>query len=126
MNSLYDREEDKLPIIKERVAALPFINDLNLKFDHREGYDGDGIFGYAAGPSLAFNNLAHEMGHAIDCMIQNKVHRLHRRGWGLRIKTFQEIMGRCYYEPLTMQASELECRVVGYQKHIMEMANDPT
>jgi hypothetical protein len=125
MDNIFDREEDKLPIVTERLAHLPFINGSNLKFDRREGYLGDGVFGYAAGPSLEFENLAHEMSHAIDCVVQNRLHRLRRPNWGIHIKSFQDIMGRRYFEPVTMQPTELECRVVGYQKHIMEIADDP-
>lgn len=125
MDSIFDRVEDKLPIVKERLAHLSFINDYNLKYNKHEGYHGNGIFGYGAGPCLNFENLAHEMAHAMDCLIQNKPGRLRKHSWGLQIRSFQEIMGERYYEPLTMQPTELECRVVGYQKHLMEMAADP-
>jgi hypothetical protein len=122
--SIYDKVEDKLPIVKERLAQLSFINDANLRYSNHEGYFNR-MFGYAAGPSLSFDNLAHEMGHAIDCIVVNKPKRLTQDRWGLSITSYQDIMGERFYEPVTMQATELECRVVGYQKHILEMAGDP-
>lgn len=123
--SIFDKQNDKIPIVKEFISNLPFINDHNFKWNDREGYRGNGVFGSKSGPTWNFEAVAHEMGHAIDTFILGKHKRLKSVSWGLEIKSFQDIAGKRYYEPVTMQATECECRAVAYQKHIMEIAGDP-
>lgn len=109
------------------VDLLPWQATHPVHFDASEGYRGGGVLGCKAGPieSIAFDNLAHEMAHAIDIFSCGRMASLERVGWGLRIRTRVHIGGRAYEEPATMQASAREAEVSGIQLRLLELVGHP-
>lgn len=86
-----------------------------------EGYRLVGGFGARLGPQWAsLSGASHEMAHAIICVMDGEEHRLSEVAYGLRIRSGQTIGGQWYPEAQTRQATELECRVFGVQRHIVE------
>ena len=109
------------------VDKLPWQADFPVRFDSSEGYAGDGIMGARSGPmtSISFSNVAHELAHAFEIKTTKGEARLSQKSWGLRIRTCVNFGGQYFFEPVTTQASERECRVAGIQKRIMEMVGHP-
>lgn len=109
------------------VDRLPWQDTHPVHFDASEGYRGGGVLGCKAGPieSIGFDNLAHEMAHAIDIFNCGRIANLERASWGLRIRTRVRIGGRDYEEPVTMQASAREAEVSGIQLRILELVGHP-
>lgn len=109
------------------VEKLPWQSDFPVHFDESEGYRGNGVIGARTGPMdcLDFENVAHEMAHAIEILECGRASALARSGWGLRIKSSLEVMGEVFYEPTTMQATEREARVCGIQLRILEAVGHP-
>lgn len=98
-----------------------------VRFDASEGYAGAGVLGCRTGPadSLAFENLAHELAHAFEALDTKGPKALGLPHWGLRIKTRLQIGSQTFFEPVTFQPTERECRVVGIQRRLLEMAGHP-
>lgn len=100
---------------------LGWLNIPGFRYDYSlEGYDpATRTFGGRAGPSVDDFNLLHEVSHGIVCALDDELWRLDEYGYGLRIRQV-ELYGQYYNEPLTGQATNLECRVMGIQKVLMD------
>lgn len=109
------------------VAKLPFTKDAPVLFDASEGYSGNGVMGAKAGPSenINFENVAHEMAHAIEIIECGRMGALKKFQWGLEIKSKIQIGHEVFYEPTTMQPTEREARVCGIQLRILKMVGHP-
>lgn len=73
---------------------------------------------------LNVQNVLHEVAHAIEMKHSTPTrwkHRLNDLNYGMRIKSFQTVLGERYHEPRTTQATERECRVGAIQLHLLEM-----
>lgn len=110
------------------VEKLPWKDTHPVRFDASEGYDGKGVLGSRAGTidCIDFENLAHEMAHAIEILESGRPQALGIAGWGMHIKTVMRIGWEEIREPITMQASEREARVCGIQMRILDMVDHPT
>ena len=73
------------------------------------------FLGCRAGPGVYLSNLAHEMGHFIEC---DRRYLLHS-DWGMSVHQV-EVMGRLYPEPVTYQCTQREIRVWVIQAKILE------
>ena len=109
------------------VARLPWQDQHPVRFDTSEGYAGKGVFGARSGPwdCLEFSNVAHELAHAFEIKATKGETFLSQKSWGLRIRTCLNIGGQYFFEPVTSQATERECRVTGIQRRLMEMVGHP-
>lgn len=129
MSSSFEEKQQKL--LNERVAPwvakLPWAEQAPVLFDASEGYAGNGIIGAKAGPwdSLDFENVAHEMAHAIEILECGRVRSFEKPQWGLDIKTKIQIGHQVFREPVTMQATEREARVCGIQLRLLEIVGHP-
>jgi hypothetical protein len=108
----------------ELQGALPWLWLPAFRIGENEGYDGR-QFGTRAGPMDAKNsyNVLHEVGHAVEMtLLSSRIwkRRVQRPEFEMRIITHLEIGGRRYAEPVTMQATERECRVGGIQLRMLE------
>jgi hypothetical protein len=124
-------EEKQQTLLDERVAPwvakLPWIETAPVFYDASEGYAANGVMGAKAGPwdSLDFENVAHEMAHAIEILECGRTRAFLRPQWGLDIKTKIHIGHQVFREPVTMQATEREARVCGIQLRLLEMVDHP-
>jgi hypothetical protein len=85
-----------------------------------EGYDHENrIFGCRAGPKSEIENIFHEFGHAIVCVLDGKPQNLGIVSYGLSLP-YKEVLGTTVVEPVTGQMTFLECRVFGIQKALLE------
>lgn len=85
-----------------------------------EGYDHEtGTFGCRTGPKSELENLFHEFGHAIVCVLDGKPENLGIPSYGLSLP-YKEVLGTTVVEPVTGQITFLECRVFGIQKALIE------
>lgn len=129
MGSSFEEKQQKLldDRVAPWVAKLPWAERASVAFDASEGYAGNGIMGAKAGPwdSIDFENVAHEMAHAIEILECGRVSALTRPQWGLDIKTQIHIGHQTFREPVTMQATEREARVCGIQLRLLEMVEHP-
>lgn len=112
--------EDLALQLRER---LPWLWAPGFNIACIEGYR-PGVFGARAG-TLDANayNVLHEVAHAIEIVNsdpQRWKRRLGQSDYGMRIKSYQTIAGERYYEPVTMQATERECRVGAIQLHLLQ------
>lgn len=94
------------------------------RHDGREGYLGDGVLGCRAGPHTRFENLAHEMAHAIEVLGSGQPSRLKKDSWGMTLNKVT-VMNQTFDDPMTMQPTQRECRVAGIQRRILEMVEAP-
>lgn len=119
-------------IRKELQQVVPWLFLPGFNIGPNQGYFGDGrLFGACAGLSHHMNtsNVLHEVGHAIEMTLQpTRVwkRRVKQDEFGIAIKTYQDVMGRRYFEPVTMQPTERECRVGGIQLRLLEAAGYDT
>jgi hypothetical protein len=130
MHSIFDpldpkRKQALSEIDQELRERLPWLHQTPFKINNSEGYDGN-FFGARAGhyDNLNVANVLHEAAHAIEMTLlpsSNWRRRVKQSSFGMRVKSFQTIMGERYYEPETIQATERECRVGGIQLHLLEM-----
>jgi hypothetical protein len=123
----FDEQLDKSNSLEEIhyfINQLPWLKK-SLKIGAFEGYDGKGTFGFRLAGSDFFSHVAHEVAHALEIVGTGREKHLFSDHWGMDIKSTIEVAGIPYKEPQTLQATERECRVVGIQKRIMEMAGDP-
>lgn len=115
----------KMPAIEAELrTTLPWLWAPAFQIGSNEGYDGK-CFGARAGPleAMTVKNVLHEVGHACEVsLLPSRVwkRRVKRPSFEMRIKSFQTIGGRQYFEPITMQATERECRVGGIQLRLLE------
>lgn len=135
MVGLFDKisASTKQPIYKikaEISERLPWLVHPAFKIGRHEGYSGDS-FGASAGliDNTTSKNVLHEVAHAVE------ITRLPQRIWRrrvkhaqfeMRVKSYNEVLGDRYYEPVTMQATERECRVGGIQLRLLEMGDYDT
>lgn len=120
----YDRKEKSL----EYMGSAAFLKlDKEFlqhtdKIKFKPGVEGnhvdvDGIVyvGDRAGPQIDFINLCHELSHFVE--IDDK--RMKMYGWGLSLPEMY-IMGQRCIEPVTMQATARELRVMAYQTNLLK------
>lgn len=109
------------------VEKFPFQATHPVRYDGSEGYAGQGIIGCRAGPAdaIEFDNLCHEMAHAIEISESKGLARLRQREWGMRITSFVTVAGERYYEPRTVEPSRREARTVAIQIRLMELVDHP-
>lgn len=119
-----DRKQSFEAIAIELRERLPWLWTPGFAIAKIEGYE-PGHFGCRAGlyDSLNAYNALHEVSHAIE-MVGSEPDKWKRRlgqsNFGMRIKSFQTVMGERYYEPETMQATQRECRVGAIQLHLLQ------
>lgn len=111
-------------IAVELRERLPWLWTPGFAIARIEGYE-PGFFGCRAGfhDSLSAYNALHEISHAIEMVKSEPTQwkrRLGQSNFGMRIKSFQTVMGERYYEPVTMQATQRECRVGAIQLHLLQ------
>lgn len=114
-------------VLRER---LPWLWEPAFKIGAHEGYDGRS-FGARAGTleNVNLKNVLHEVSHAVELtLLPTRVwkRRIKRAQYELRIKSYNDLFGQRYYEPVTMQATERECRVGGIQLRLLEMGDFDT
>lgn len=112
---------DELAVqLRER---LPWLWTPGFNIARIEGY-APGVFGARAGTfDASAYNVLHEVAHAIEMVKSEPTQwkrRLGKSNFGMRIKSFQTIGGERYYDAVTMQATQRECRVGAIQLHLME------
>ena len=111
------------------VTRLPWLEAPAFVVSHKEGYV-DRAYGCRSGPieDMSAENVLHEVAHAIEMTLlptRTWHRRLQQNAFGMTIKSYQTITGQRYYEPVTMQATERECRVGGIQLRLFEAAGYP-
>lgn len=125
----YQKKVDALLLekVKPWAEKLPWYPRTPVLYDGSEGYKGQGILGCRAGPvdGIGFDNLAHEMGHAIEIVQSKGPEGLRKDGWGLSIRSKVQIGSEVFHEPRTLEATRRECRAVGIQIHLLEMVGHP-
>lgn len=108
-------------IEKQIESELFEIQDL-MEIGSKEGYkfeNGKAIFGTRVGPSHSITDgLLHEIAHTAELKDLKKLEILN---FGLEIKTKVELFGKTYYEPITWNATKLECRVILWQEVLCEI-----
>ena len=114
----------------ELRERLPWIWQEGFALSRIEGYE-PGVFGCRAGflEDLSAYNALHEISHAIELVDSSPTrwkHRLNESNHGIRIKSFQTVLGDRYYEPVTMQPTERECRTGALQLHLLRDAGYST
>lgn len=119
-----DRFQKITAIETELRSTLPWLWAPAFKIGRNEGYDGE-TFGARAGPSEAMSakNVIHEVCHCAEItLLPSRVwkRRVRQPYFEMRIRSYQTIGGERYYEPVTMQATERECRVGGMQLRLLE------
>ena len=130
-NLLFDpipasRKQPLASIAQELSERLPRLVAMSgFVIGRNEGYQ-PGVFGARAGlyDDLNVQNVLHEVAHAIEMKHSTPTrwkHRLNDLNYGMRIKSFQTVLGERYHEPRTTQATERECRVGAIQLHLLEM-----
>lgn len=109
------------------VDKLPWASEAPVLFNGSEGYAGAGVLGCRSGPAdaISFDNLAHEMAHALEIMETKGARALSKPNWGMRIKNTLYVGNQVFREPQTLQPTMRECRVVGIQLHLLEMVGHP-
>jgi len=113
----------------QNISKIININKNIFKenFSYSESLEGysNGVFGCKSGPTKGdFDALCHELSHGVHMYRKDKS-RLSLYEYGLRITTSIEILGENYYEPISYQATTLECEVIAIQFHIMEACQIP-
>lgn len=85
--------------------------------------DRDGVIyvGNRAGPTRDLSNLAHELSHFVE--VDDT--RVGFYGWGLKAPE-KWILGHRCCEPITMQMTERELRVIAYQVNLLESLGSPS
>lgn len=119
--------ETKAPldaIAIELRERLPWLWNEGFALSRIEGYQ-PGMFGCRAGfhDSLNAYNALHEISHAIELVGSEPTmwkRRLGQPNFGMRIRSYQTIAGERYYEAVTMQATERECRTGAIQLHLLK------
>lgn len=119
------RKQSLPEIAIEIDARLPWLTRTpSFSIGRHEGYT-PGAFGARAGmyDDLSVQNVLHEIAHAIELkhsMPTQWKRRISIPNFGMRIKSYQTVMGDRYYEPQTTQATERECRVGAIQLHLLQ------
>ena len=108
----------------ELRERLPWLWAPGFAIGRLEGYK-PGFFGARSGTNDNINvyNVLHEVSHAIELVgsdVSMWKRRLGQPDFGMRIKSYQTVLGERYYEPETMQATQRECRVGAIQLHLMQ------
>jgi hypothetical protein len=106
----------------ELRVTLPWLFYPAFSIGPNEGFDGR-CFGSRAGPARSVYNVLHEVSHAVEMtLLPSRIwkRRVQRSDFEMRIRTHLEIAGQRYYEPVTMQATERECRTGGIQLRLLE------
>lgn len=89
----------------------------NVVIGPNEGYiyiDGVAKFGTKVGPDHSIEDgLMHEIAHAAEV---DNLRRIKCHGFNLKIKTEIKVLGESYCEPITWNATKLECRVILWQE----------
>ena len=127
--ALFDPIEAERKQTIEEVAIelrerLPWLWTKGFAIARIEGYE-PGVFGSRAGTFDNINvyNVLHEVSHAIELVASEPTmwkRRLGQPNFGMRIKSYQTVAGERYYEPVTMQATQRECRVGAIQLHLLQ------
>lgn len=95
-----------------------------IEIGNNEGYvvkDGKSIFGTRIGPIHSVRDgLLHEIAHTAE--VKNLA-KFNVYNFGLEIKTKVVVLGREYAEPITWNATKLECRVILWQEMLCEKFN---
>lgn len=126
--SLFDPIDAQAKLSMDALAIqlrerLPWLWTSGFGVARIEGYQ-PGVFGARAGTmDASVYNVLHEVAHAIELVESEPAtwkRRLGQPNFGMRIKSYQTVMGQRYYEPKTMQATERECRVGAIQLHLLQ------
>lgn len=109
-------------MLKDKISSeLFFIQDV-AEIGSHEGYrvyDNKVSFGTQIGPVHSIEEgLLHEIAHVVE--VQD-LSRLKVNNFGLEIKNKVEFLGRVYFEPITWNATKLECRVILWQEVLCEI-----
>lgn len=106
---------------------LGWLHQDGFRYDWKvQGYKPDSrTFGAKAGPQSSVTDLIHEVSHGIVCALDGELWRLERYSYGLTVRQV-EVLGQLCVEPLTGQATALECRVIGIQKAIQDDLGIPS
>lgn len=118
-------------LIAERVTPwverLPWQSDTPVRYDESEGYKGRGVIGCRAGPmdSIGFEHLAHELAHAFEILESKDAEEVLKPQWGMTIRNRLQIGAQVFFEPLTFEPSQRECRTTGIQRRLLEMVGHP-
>ena len=119
-----ERKQTLNAVAIELRERLPWLWTPGFSIGRIEGYE-PGIFGTRAGTFDNINsyNALHEIAHAIELVKSEPTawkRRLGVTSFGMRIKSYQTIAGKRYYEPETLQATQRECRVGAIQLHLLQ------
>lgn len=119
-----NRQQPFKAISIELRERLPWLWRPGFAIARTEGYK-PGFFGCRAGmpDNLDVYNVLHEISHAIEMVKSEPTmwkRRLGQDNFGLRIKSYQTVAGQRYHEPITMQATQRECRVGAIQLHLLQ------
>ena len=126
--SLFDPIDANTKLSMDELAVqlrerLPWLWTPGFGVARIEGYQ-PGVFGARAGTfDASVYNVLHEVAHAIELVGSEPTmwkRRLGQPNFGMRIKSYQTVMGERYHEPKTMQATERECRVGAIQLHLLQ------
>ncbi len=122
-NRIFDElTERRRLVIATRLARLPVAGHPALRVSFRlEGTRGY-VFGCRAGPSMAFNHLAHELAHGV----QFGAHAFERRmggsgGYVFRVHKVY-VQGVPYDEPSTDECTRREVETFAIERHLLEQA----
>lgn len=109
------------------MSGTSFLEHPGFKYSFQiEGYKNF-TFGAATGPTISLDNLFHEMGHAIDFVLNGD--DLERRVSGGKFNfdlNLREINGQFYETVETNQCTLRECRATAIQMKLMHMVGFKT
>lgn len=114
-------------VFRGRMAKTSFLNHPAFRYSFETSGFKDYTFGAATGPSIGIDNLFHEMGHAIDFVLNGD--DLKRRTLGgrfhfdVKMKSFN---GKLYEQVETNQCTLRECRAMAIQMKLMHMVGFKT
>lgn len=106
---------------------MPLQSDTSGRYDESEGYKGRGVIGCRAGPmdSIEFEHLAHELAHAFEILKSKDAEEVLKPQWGMTIRNRLQIGAQVFFEPLTFEPSQRECRTTGIQRRLLEIVGHP-
>lgn len=128
---LASRKQSLAAIAQELQSRLGgYLQVPGFAIGRHEGYR-PGSFGARAGfqDDMSAQNVLHELAHAVELLHSSPTQWKRRLGFdnfNLRIRSYQTVAGQKYYEPVTTQSTERECRVGAIQLHLMEQAGYDT
>lgn len=81
---------------------------------------GQAVFGLLSGPTYDSHPFYHDLGHILDFIDRNQIHRIHQPGFGFSYPEV-EILNQVCIEPEGILGVKNEVRAISYQLRLMEM-----